>query len=195
MIASAPFASFLPLAANAADEITTTILDAGDVNSPLPEPRQSVVVEYTLWLNGFGGQRIDGNGAFTFRVGTRQVIKGWDITVSQMHVGERRRVVIPPSLGYGSEPIGPIPRDSPLYFEIALKELKPTQAQMQAMAEAKEKAAAATRTPQEQEKLDRAARMKQVRAERMQAELDAQGEEYLRVGVGKNTFGSTISVR
>ena len=59
-----------------------------------------------LWLDSFGGKRIDGNNGFSFRAGTGQVIRGWDLTVSEMHVNERRRVIIPASLGYGNTPTG-----------------------------------------------------------------------------------------
>ena len=38
---------------------------------------------------------------FTFRVGMGQVIRGWDESFSGMKVGERRKVIIPPRLGYG----------------------------------------------------------------------------------------------
>ena len=185
IIAAAPLtlAAAAPSWASAANGIATTIVDGGDMNSPLPEPQQSVVVGYTLWLDGFGRKRIDGNLAFSFKIGSGQVIRGWDITVAEMHVGERRRVVIPPSLGYGPNTVGPIPGNSDLYFDIVLRDVKPTPAQLAAQ----EKAAAAVSTE------DRGARLKRVRAERMAEEERLQGIEYQRVGAGRSTFGSTVS--
>lgn len=183
-----------PLRAFAADDqILSTVVEAGDAASPLAERGQTAVVDYTLWIGDFGGKRIDGNGGFKFRVGVGQVIAGWDQTVSQMHVGERRRVVIPSSLGYGPQGIGPIPGGAPLYFDIKLRGLEPTKA----MLEAKAAAEAAARTPQQVEKEDKAAMMKRIRAERMEAESNAQSDEYRRLqsGVGTRSFGSTVSVQ
>ena len=112
----------------------TTILAAGDKSSPLPQRAQTAVVDYTLWIKEFEGQQIDTSkgtafpprlpSPFKFQVGVGQVIKGWDRTVRQMHVGEKRRVVIPASLGYGEKGIGPIPGGAKLFFEIELLELK-----------------------------------------------------------------------
>jgi FKBP-type peptidyl-prolyl cis-trans isomerase len=178
-----------PQQAVAAEGIATTILSPGDTSSPTPERGQSVVVDYVLWLDSFGGKRIDGNNGFSFRAGTGQVIRGWDLTVSEMHVNERRRVVIPASLGYGNAPTGPIPGGSDLYFDITLRDLKPTPAQL----EAKAKAAAALRTPEEQGKLDKAALQKKIRAERMAEEARKQSQEYQRVFAGRDTFGSTYT--
>jgi len=55
----------------------------------------------------------------------RTVIPGWDRSVKTMHVGEKRRIVVPASLGYGEKGIGPIPGGANLYFEVELLELKP----------------------------------------------------------------------
>ena len=43
----------------AADSIATTVLASGDASSPLPQRGQTAVVDYTLWINDFGGKEID----------------------------------------------------------------------------------------------------------------------------------------
>jgi len=112
-----------------ADEMAVTILEPGDVSSPTPQRTQTAVVDYTLWTGDFGVKQVDSSkgflkGPFKFVVGVGQVISGWDKTVAEMHVGEVRRVVVPPSLGYGEKGMGPIPGGAKLYFEIELKEVR-----------------------------------------------------------------------
>ena len=186
-----------PMRVLADEGILTTVLDAGDATSPLAQRAQTAVVDYTLWIDSFGGKQIDSKRGFEFRVGVGQVIRGWDMTVGEMHLGEKRRVVIPSSLGYGAAGVGPIPGGADLFFEIALRELKPTKEQQVALDEARAQAEAAARTPAQQGKVDKAALMKQVREQRMEEESRLQSLEYQRIqsSVGTRSFGSTVSVQ
>jgi len=82
----------------------------------------TVTVHYVGTLQN--GAQFDSSYAsgrpFTFRVGVGQVITGWDQGVPGMQVGGKRRLTIPPSLGYGSQAVGSIPPNSTLIFEIDL---------------------------------------------------------------------------
>lgn len=55
---------------------------------------------------------------FEFAVGTKSVITGWDESVIDMSIGEKRTVIIPPNLAYGDTQAGPIPPGSWLMFDI-----------------------------------------------------------------------------
>jgi hypothetical protein len=91
-----------------------------------PKPGQNVTVHYTGTLeNGVKfDSSLDRGQPFTFRIGVGQVIKGWDEGVMTMKVGGKRKLIIPPHLGYGSRSAGPIPPNSTLIFEVELLEVK-----------------------------------------------------------------------
>ncbi len=79
-----------------------------------------VHVHYTGWLtNGykFDSSR-DRGQPFSFPLGGGRVIRGWDLGVQGMLPGEKRILIVPPGLGYGSRAAGPIPGGSTLIFAV-----------------------------------------------------------------------------
>ena len=82
-----------------------------------------VTVNYTGTLEDgtkFDSSLNPGRSPFRFTVGAGQVIKGWDEGLMGMKVGGKRKLTIPPELGYGSRDNGPIPANSTLIFDIDL---------------------------------------------------------------------------
>ncbi|CAI0404353.1 unnamed protein product, partial [Linum tenue] len=84
---------------------------------------QQVSVRYTgkLKENGKVFDSNEGRAPFIFRLGVGQVIKGWDVGVNGMRAGDKRRLTIPPAMGYGHEGAGnKIPPNSWLVFDVEL---------------------------------------------------------------------------
>lgn len=96
-------------------------------SGPSPKKGQNVLVHYTGWLeNGTKfDSSVDRNEPFPFRIGEGQVIQGWDEGVLSMKVGGKRRLIIPPKLGYGARGAGGvIPPNATLIFEVELLDLR-----------------------------------------------------------------------
>jgi FKBP-type peptidyl-prolyl cis-trans isomerase len=68
----------------------------------------------TLQSDGSEFDTSIGRAPFVFTLGAGQVIKGWDLGLVDMCIGESRRLTIQPSLGYGSSDMGVIPPNSVL---------------------------------------------------------------------------------
>ena len=107
-----------------ADGLEYTIFQEGTGDATAASG-DSVLVNYSGWNQGtrqlFDSSFNPGRTPFTVKLGSGQVIKGWDEGLVGMKVGEHRRLVIPPALGYGSSGQGDkIPPDATLIFDVEL---------------------------------------------------------------------------
>lgn len=100
-------------------------LVAGSGNTP--SPGKQVTVHYTGWLtNGTKfDSSLDKNQPFTFTIGRGEVVPGWDEGVMTMKLGGKRKLIIPPELGYGAAGAGGvIPPNATLVFEVILLDIR-----------------------------------------------------------------------
>jgi peptidylprolyl isomerase len=87
-----------------------------------PSPGKVVRVHYTGRLEN--GTKFDSSfdhgQPLEFPIGVGRVIKGWDEGLMTMKVGGKRKLIVPPDLGYGARRVGPIPPNSTLIFDVEL---------------------------------------------------------------------------
>ncbi len=125
-VTSTPFASGIPQltgtpikTADGLQYIDTKVGDGAEAKAG-----QTVSVNYTGYLAANGKKfdsSVDKGVPFPFPLGTGRVIKGWDEGVAGMKVGGKRRLIVPPNLGYGAGGYPPvIPANATLVFDVEL---------------------------------------------------------------------------
>lgn len=100
-----------------------TITDLKVGTGRVAEPGDTVTVHYRLELEGKKVQDTrDRKQPFRFLLGAGLMVKGWDMGVEGMRVGGVRKIVVPPSLGYGERGSedGTIPPNATLTFTVEL---------------------------------------------------------------------------
>ena len=102
------------------------VLTRGAPDAKVAKPGKRVQVRYTgrLQTNGKVFDKTKGSATFSFRLGVGEVIQGWDVGVRGMRVGDKRRLTVPPEMGYGNQTQGPIPANSTLVFDVELVGVK-----------------------------------------------------------------------
>ncbi len=113
------------------EEVTTSSglkyidMEVGSGKSPLSG--QGVVVHYTGTLEDGTkfDSSVDRDKPFSFTIGIGRVIQGWDEGVMGMNIGGKRRLIIPPELGYGTRGAGGvIPPNATLIFDVELLDIR-----------------------------------------------------------------------
>jgi hypothetical protein len=131
LVAGAAAYIFVPgLPGRAGAEVTTgsglkyTDLVVG--TGPSPRAGQTAVVHYTGTLTDGTkfDSSVDKGQPYSFPLGRGQVIKGWDEGIATMKVGGKRKLVVPPVLGYGPMPRPNIPANSTLLFDVELLDVQ-----------------------------------------------------------------------
>jgi hypothetical protein len=98
-------------------------VEIAEGTGPTPQKGQTVTVKYTGALtNGtvFDSSEKPGGKPFEFVLGTGNAIKGFHEGIATMKLGGKRKLIIPPKLGYGAAPQPNIPPNSTLIFDVEL---------------------------------------------------------------------------
>ncbi len=123
-IERARYASSLDVDLKASTKLPTGVYfrDLVVGSGPLVTNGMYASVAYVLWTTD--GKKIEASPLgepYTFRVGARDVIPGWDYGIVGMHVGGKRQLIVPPELAYGANGQGAIGPNTILVFTVEVE--------------------------------------------------------------------------
>jgi FKBP-type peptidyl-prolyl cis-trans isomerase (trigger factor) len=105
---------------------TMRLANEGIISETVEEGENGTITRSVI-QSSLGGSTLaetEDNETFTFTLGSKEAIDGLSQGIVGMREGGRRRITVPPELGYGNEKVGNIPANSTLEYEIELIEVK-----------------------------------------------------------------------
>jgi peptidylprolyl isomerase len=115
-----------PVTVKLSDGIEYMVTSKGD--GPKVQSGDRVSVLYKGMLTNdtvFDASYLHNNEPYTFSIGKRGVIAGWDSVIIHLHGGDKARMTLPPKYGYGQRAMGKIPANSTLIFEVEIMDIAP----------------------------------------------------------------------
>ncbi|XP_062193826.1 peptidyl-prolyl cis-trans isomerase FKBP53 [Phragmites australis] len=107
------------------DGLIVEDLSTGNLDAKMASSGSKVYIKYVGKLKD--GKIVESNvneKPYKFKLGAGKVIRGWDLGICGMRVGEKRRLTIPASLCYGDKSVGKVPNNSSIIYEIELVKVK-----------------------------------------------------------------------
>ncbi|WVZ83162.1 hypothetical protein U9M48_030335 [Paspalum notatum var. saurae] len=107
------------------DGLMVEDLSTGKVDSKVASDGCKVYIKYVAMLKD--GEIVESNVSekpYKFKLGAGKVIRGWDVGIRGMRVGEKRRLTVPPSMCFGGKSVVEVPKDSSVIYEIELVKVK-----------------------------------------------------------------------
>ncbi|XP_015696517.1 peptidyl-prolyl cis-trans isomerase FKBP53-like isoform X2 [Oryza brachyantha] len=108
------------------DGLIVEDLLTGNLDAEMASNGSKVYIKYVGTLQD--GKIVESNigeKPCKFKLGAGKVIRGWDVGISGMRVGDKRKLTIPPSMCYGSKAVGEVPKNSTIIYEIELVKVMP----------------------------------------------------------------------
>ncbi|TVU11190.1 hypothetical protein EJB05_44759 [Eragrostis curvula] len=107
------------------DGLIVEDLSTGNKDAKIASTGSKVYIKYVGMLKD--GKVVESNvneKPYKFKLGAGKVIRGWDVGISGMRVGDKRRLTVPPSMCYGDKSVGDVPKNSSVVYEVELVKVK-----------------------------------------------------------------------